>query len=206
MPPIIKGILFGFIFLFSLGPAFFALIQTSIERGLKKAILLAIGISFSDAIYVIVALFGMSKLLETEDFKFWMAIFGALMLTGYAVYSWMKIPKIVDDTELDENDSSPKYFFKGLLLNGLNPFIIVSWATWISAITIKFEYEFSEQLQFFVGMLITILSLDLGKAFIANKLKHLITVKFIRNMNRIVALILLLFATQIVYFLWENYA
>lgn len=206
MPPIIKGILFGFIFLFALGPAFFALIQTSIERGFKKAMLFAFGISFSDMIYVVVTLFGMSKLLETEDFKFWMAVFGALMLTGYAVYSWMKIPKIADDTELDENDSSPKYFFKGLLLNGLNPFIIVSWATWISAVTIKFDYGFSEQLQFFVGMLITIFSLDLGKAFVANRLKHLITIRFIRNMNRIVAVILILFTSQIVYFLWENYA
>jgi threonine/homoserine/homoserine lactone efflux protein len=206
MPPILKGILFGFIFLFAIGPAFFALIQTSIERGLKRAILLALGISFSDMIYVIVTLFGMAKLLETENFKFWMAVFGSLMLTGYAVYSWMKEPKIADETELDANDSSPKYFFKGLLLNGLNPFIIVSWATWISAITIKFEYGFTEQLQFFVGMLITILSLDLCKAFIANRLKHLITVRFIRNMNRIVAVILVLFTTQLVYFLWENYA
>ncbi len=206
MPPIIKGILFGFIFLFALGPAFFALIQTSIERGFKKAILFAFGISFSDLIYVVIALFGMTKLLQTEDFKFWIAIFGSLMLTGYAVYSWIKVPKLADDSVIDENDSSPKYFFKGLLLNGLNPFIIVSWATWISAITIRFDYNFYQQLQFFIGMLITILSLDLGKAFIANKLKHLITVRFVRNMNRIVAIILILFTTQLVYFLWENYS
>lgn len=206
MPPIIKGILFGFIFLFALGPAFFALIQTSIERGFKKAILFALGISFSDMIYVLVVLFGLTKLLQTEDFKFWIAVFGSLMLTGYAVYSWMKVPKIADDSSLDENDSSPKYFFKGLLLNGLNPFIIVSWATWISAITIQFDYDFSQQLQFFIGMLITILTLDVGKAFIANKLKHLITMRFVRNMNRIVAIILILFTTQLVYFLWENYA
>lgn len=58
------------------------------------------------------------------------------MLTGYAVYSWMKVPKLADDSTTDENDSSLKPFFKGLFLNGINPFIIVSWATWISAITI----------------------------------------------------------------------
>ncbi|MEQ9007485.1 MAG: LysE family transporter, partial [Ekhidna sp.] len=61
MPPIINGLIFGLIFIFALGPAFFALIQTSIQQGLKKAIFLAIGISVSDVFYVIIVLLGMAK-------------------------------------------------------------------------------------------------------------------------------------------------
>lgn len=206
MPPIINGLIFGLIFIFALGPAFFALIQTSIQQGLKKAIFLAIGISISDVFYVIIVLFGMTKALETDNFKFWMGVFGVIMLGAYGVYSWFKTPKIhSEDTMMDESNNF-KQFAKGLFLNGLNPFIIVSWVTWVSAIAINFEYEFNQQLQFFGGMLITILSMDIGKAFIANRLKHLITVKFVRNMNRTVAVILILFSLQIVYFLISNYA
>lgn len=205
MPPIINGLIFGLIFLFALGPAFFALIQTSIQQGLKKAIFLAIGISVSDIFYVLVVLFGMAKALETDSFKFWMGIFGVIMLGAYGIYSWFKTPKIEREEELIKDSNYAKQFAKGLLLNGLNPFIIVSWATWVSAIAINFEYGFNQQVQFFGGMLITILSMDVGKAFIAHRLKHLITVRFVRNMNRTVAVILLLFSAQILYFLFTNY-
>lgn len=205
MPPIINGLIFGLIFLFALGPAFFALIQTSIQQGLKKAVFLAIGISVSDIFYVLIVLFGMAQVLDTDDVKFWMGIFGAIMLGAYGVYSWFKTPKIQNEAVMNDSNYA-KQFAKGLLLNGLNPFIIVSWATWVSAIAINFEYGFSQQIQFFGGMLITILSMDIGKAFVAHRLKHLITVRFVRNMNRTVAVILVLFTVQILYFLLNNYA
>lgn len=204
MPPFFNGLLFGLIFLFALGPAFFALIQTSIQQGFKKAIFLAIGISISDIFYVTITLFGLASILETDDFKFWMAIFGSAMLTGYAVYSWIKKP-VAEELSLTNDVNFAKYLFKGLLLNGLNPFIIISWATWISAVAINFDYGFSQQLQFFTGMLVAILSMDIGKAFIANKLKHLITTRFIQLMNRTVAIVIMLFTIRIFYFLYENY-
>lgn len=206
MPPIINGLIFGLIFIFALGPAFFALIQTSIQQGFRKAIFLAVGISVSDIFYVLIVLFGMAKALETDDFKFWIGVFGVVMLSAYGVYSWFKTPKIhTEDTMMSES-SGFKQFAKGLFLNGLNPFIIVTWATWVSVSVINFEYGFNEQIQFFAGMLIMIFSMDLCKAFVAHRLKHLITVKFVRNMNRTVAVILILFSLQIIYFLIKNFA
>lgn len=166
---------------------------------------MALGISLSDTFYVIIVLFGMSKMLQTDDFKFWIAIFGSIMLCSYAVYSWFRKPRIMSEEAIAKDSSYLKYLIKGLFLNGLNPFIIVSWATWVSAITINFEYGFNQQIQFFAGMLIMIFSMDVGKAFVAHRLKHLITVKFIVRMNRTVAVILVLFTIQILYFLYQNY-
>lgn len=206
MPPVVNGLFFGLIFLIALGPAFFALIQTSIQQGLRKAIFLAIGISVSDIFYVVLLLLGMAKAIESDDFRFWMGIFGVVMLFAYGLYSWFKTPKIASEESQLKDTNYAKQFAKGLFLNGLNPFIIVSWATWVSAITINFEYTFNEQIQFFAGMLLTILTLDIAKAFIAHKLKHLITVRFVRNMNRVVAVILLFFSVQIIYFLYTTYA
>lgn len=205
MPPFLNGTVFGLIFLFALGPAFFALIQTSIQQGFKKALFFAVGISASDVVYVVIVLLGLTKALENEEVKFWIAILGAAMLLSYAVYSWFKSPKVESETVINESNYA-KHFLQGLFLNGLNPFIVVSWATWVSAISINFEYEFHQQAQFFGGMLVTILSMDIGKAFLANRLKHLINTRFIKRMNRAVAVILLLFTGQIVYFLVTNYA
>jgi len=206
MPPLITGLFFGFIFLFAPGPAFFALIQTSLQYGYKKAILFALGVLLGDIIYITLTLLGMAKILESEDFKFWMAVFGAIMLLVYAVYSWVKQPKLADENSIQKDSSYLKYLIRGLLLNALNPFIIVSWATWASAIAINFNYGINAQIQFFIGMLITIFSLDLCKAFIAHRLKHLITVRFIKNMNRTVAIVLIIFTLRIFYYIWENFS
>ncbi len=205
MSPIINGVLFGLIFIFLLGPAFFALIQTSIQQGFKKAIFLAIGVSISDSAYVLVVLFGMDKFLQSEEIKFWMAVIGACVLVIYAAYSWFKRPQLVDE-ENDQESNYAKNLLKGLLLNGLNPFVIVFWATWVSNITLSYQYDFNQQVLFFFAMLLTILSLDVAKAFIAQKLKHLITLKFIRKMNRSIAVILLLFSGQMIYYLFQNFS
>ncbi len=205
MPPFINGILFGLIFLLILGPAFFALIQTSIQQGFKKAAFLAIGISISDTFYVIIVLLGMTKMLQNERIEFWMAVFGSVVLIAYATYSWFKPAHLIEGDSNGKESSNTRNLLKGLLLNGLNPLMIIFWATWVSTITIKFDYEFNERVQFFCGMLVTILSMDMGKAYIAHRLKHLITVKFIKRMNRSIAVILLLFTIQIFYFLYQNY-
>ena len=57
-----KGILFGFMISFMLGPAFFILIETSIKKGFKSAIFLDLGILLSDAIYLLAAFFIAEKI------------------------------------------------------------------------------------------------------------------------------------------------
>ena len=205
MPPFINGLLFGLIFLVALGPAFFALIQTSIQQGFRKAVFFAIGISLADIFFVMTILFGMAKFLETDDFKFWMGIVGSGILILYSIYSWFKKP-VVEEMELTNDVNYIKYVLKGFVLNGLNPFIIIFWATWISTVAVNFDYPFYKQFQFFVGMLLSIISMDILKAFIANKLKHMITTRFVSMMNRIVAVVILLFAARLIFYLFENYA
>ncbi|MEM6644154.1 MAG: LysE family transporter [Bacteroidota bacterium] len=200
-----NGLFFGLIFIFILGPAFFALIQSSLQQGFRKAIFLAIGVSVSDTIYVMVVLFGLAALLDGEEFRFWVALGGVVLLIAYAIYSWLKQPKIFNEKEKNQDGSYLRNFIKGLLLNGLNPLVIVFWATWISNITVRFEYDFAAQMQFFLGMLAMILGLDIAKAFIAHRLKHLITIRFIKRMNRAVAIVLILFSGQLIYYLIENY-
>ena len=205
MPPFINGGLTGLIFVFAIGPAFFALIQTSIQYGFRKAIFLALGISASDTFYVLLVLFGMSRILQGEQVKLWMGIFGSILLVSFAVYSWFMKPKAYGEDNLSSGSGYGRQFVKGLLLNGLNPLMIVFWATWISTITVRYDYEFGQQVFFFIGMLLMILSLDICKAVIAQRFKHLLTAKFIVTMNRTVAIILVLFTFRIVYFLFENY-
>ena len=60
-----KGILFGIIISFMLGPAFI-FIETSIKKGFKAAVFLDLGILSSDAIYLLSAFF------IAEKINFWL--------------------------------------------------------------------------------------------------------------------------------------
>ncbi len=167
---------------------------------------MAIGISLSDWIYVSLSILGMAKLLEDPEIRLWMGIIGTILLIFYGVYSWMKSPRIYHNKPITNGHfTTLKYLAKGFFLNGLNPFVVVFWIGLISVVTARFNYAVYDQVYFFIGVLITILTTDLSKGFIAHRLKFLITPRIVLRFNRIVGTILILFGLRIVYFLIDNY-
>ncbi|MEQ8338408.1 MAG: LysE family translocator [Cyclobacteriaceae bacterium] len=206
MTPFLNGLLFGLIFVFSLGPAFFSLVQTSVQKGFTRALLLAIGISLSDIVFVILSLMGITSWMESDRFKIILSIVGAIVLISYGIYSWFKKPKIYSNEGENKQDvNNVKYIVKGFLLNGFNPFILVFWMGIIGIVSVNFEYNTWQQQVFFSGVLATIFSTDLLKAFIANRLRSIVTPNSIMIMNRSVGVILILFGLHMFYFLFSNY-
>ncbi len=207
MTPFLNGLLFGLIFVFSIGPAFFSLIQTSVQKGLTRAILLAVGISLSDLTFVALSLMGVTSWMQSDRFKIWVSVVGAIMLISYGVYSWFKKPRVYENSVEEKKDvKNVKYVIKGFLLNGFNPFILVFWMGIIGVVTVNFAYDTTQQPYFFLGVLITIFTTDLIKAFVANRLRSIVTTNAILIMNRSVGVILILFGLQMCYFLFSNFA
>ncbi len=206
MHPYLTGLISGLVFIFSIGPGFFALIQTSVQKGFKKAILLAIGISLSDIIYVVLSIMGVASLLENPRIRLWLGVIGTIVLILYGVYSWFKKPKLYKNEIENKKDLSYlKYLVKGFVLNGFNPLILIGWISIIGVMATKYEFTFNAQISFFAGMLTTIFSTDIIKAFIAHRLRSSVTPKKILILNRSVGVILILFGFQMIYFLVDNY-
>lgn len=206
MPPYFTGLVFGLVFIFSLGPGFFALVQTSVQKGFRKAVFLAIGISLSDIFYVILALMGVASMLEQPVTRLWMGVGGTVVLFGYGIYSWYKKPKLYEERQEVINEISYlKYVLKGFVLNGFNPFIVVFWVGIVSIVAVNYDYTGMDQKYFFSGVLTTILTTDISKAFLAHRLRKLITPKKILILNRSVGVILILFGIQMIYFLVDHF-
>ena len=194
---IVNAILFGLVFSVLIGPVFFTLIQTSIEKGMDKAMLVAVGISLSDILYILLAYLGFSQILEGSDYNDIIAIIGGVFLVLFGVFNLFKPVKSVHRARRDrEVKGFFRYIFKGLLINGLSPFVLIFWLGAMSLATVEYGYSNFDLLIFFGIIVSVVFSADLAKAYLATKLRNFITTKVLKRLNIVVGIALILFGIR----------
>jgi threonine/homoserine/homoserine lactone efflux protein len=200
----LSGILVGLTFAVLLGPAFFALIQTSIQRGFRSGFFLALGIFTSDLIALSLAYFGATQFLGSDPRdNLVFSIVGGIILIIFGTYTFTR--KGVKHDEVQENGGKNNikkpylYFIKGFVLNGANPGMWFLWITIVVSISAKYGVEHKVQiLEFLAGILLTIFSTDILKCFISHRIKHHINANVLTWMNRLVGVILIGIGTYLI--------
>ncbi len=191
MTPFFNGLVFGLIFILSIGPAFFLLVQTSIEKGFKKAVFIAFGISLADILFVVLIMKGATSLLEDPKVKFWAGIIGVVLLTFFGLFSFFKKPQLSLKSQKNAPDGYFRNFLKGFIFNFLNPSTVVFWLSLVSIVQINFGYSGDHKSFFFTGVLFAIISTDLTKSYLAGKLQKFLTVRAVKILNKAVGVILM---------------
>ncbi|BDC98520.1 hypothetical protein PEPS_08010 [Persicobacter psychrovividus] len=196
--------MFGVLLAFMVGPAFFALIQTSIHKGFRAGATLAFGISSSDSIYILLSYIGVSSFVDQPGVAEVMALVGGGVMVVYAALLLLKPPKEIKKHESRGTTTISKMghfgqFLKGFFLNGMNPGIILFWIAMVGIITSNNSFSDLDRHMFFVGIITCVLSLDLTKAYAAHRLSQIITVKLLRKLNLIIGVVLLVFGLKLLY-------
>ena len=83
--PLFEGIVIGLTMAVMLGPAMFALLQTSIHRGTKAGVILAFGIFLSDLFVVIMSYLGAAQLLSGGKKSLVVGLIGGAILIIYGI-------------------------------------------------------------------------------------------------------------------------
>lgn len=201
MHALFKGILFGLLLAILIGPVFFALIQTSIRKGFRSGVLLSIGISLSDTIYIIICYIGFAQLFEHEQFKESLAMIGGIIMFLFGISAILKpISNKADMLIEPKKPGTFRYIFKGFALNAINPFVILFWVGVMSMVTVQEKLEGIHTFLFFSGTILTILFTDISKAYVAHKLSRFLTQTFLIWMNRFVGVVLVGFGCQLIYY------
>lgn len=199
MPALINGLIFGLVFVFAIGPSFFLLIQNSIEYGFRKGAYIALGISLSDVLFVTLTLIGLSAIFSDPENSVLFTLIAASILASFGIYSFIKTPKIKNDETIIEGHGILRFVGKGFLINIFNPTVILFWVTLSSTISTSYDYTWADKRYFFIGLLITIFSTDLIKAFLANHVRSFITIRSIKIFNQLVGGVLVVFALSLVF-------
>jgi threonine/homoserine/homoserine lactone efflux protein len=200
MEIVLKGIVSGLVLALLIGPVFFSIIQTSIERGFLSGVLVAIGVSISDAFHIFLAYMGLSQVFSNGDNQRYMAYFGGAILLAFgAYYLFVKSRKILDFKSVNIKSTSPwRLISKGFIINGLSPMVLIFWLGTVSVATGEFGYTTTTQVvTFFSAIVATVLLTDIIKAKLADKLRTVMTPRLVRVMNLILGVVMLIFAGRL---------
>jgi threonine/homoserine/homoserine lactone efflux protein len=186
-----------------IGPVFFTIIQTSIERGFWSGIFVAIGVSISDALYILVSYFGLIQFLEADNFRHYLAYGGGSVLLLFGLYYlFVKSRKLHHfDPERVHARSWFRLAGKGFVINGLSPMVLFFWLATVGVATTQLHYTGSDEaLTFFASIVCTVFATDVLKAKLADKLRVVITPGFVRTMNIVLGIVLVVFAGRLILF------
>lgn len=203
MEIILKGIVSGLVLALMVGPVFFTIIQTSIERGFKNGVWVAVGVAVSDALYILLSYLGLSQLVEDDRLKVYLKYGGGVMLLIFGFYYLLvKSKKLLDsETEHIKVRSPLRLMAKGFIINGFTPMMLIFWIGTVSVATTDLGYTTPKEVTlFFSGIVVTVFTTDVIKAKLADHLRHLLTRRFIRILNIILGIVLLIFGCRLMLF------
>lgn len=196
---IISGLSLGIVLSFLTGPVFFALIKTSIEKGVYAGMSLSAGVLISDMLYIMLTLYGSSFVALESRYRLYIGITGSAILMTIGIYYLIKKVEINYDTAATRKHH-PGYFLKGFLMCIFNPAILLYWVSVSSGfISVAGGMETRSVVPFFGSILFAQFSMDFVKAYYANKLRYRIKAKTIARLNRITGVLIIIFALRLIY-------
>ena len=172
----------GIVLAFTIGPVFFTVLETSISKGIKAAIFVDIGVVLSDVAFFVIAFFSTNSLLKSieENTDSWYFL-GGVLLVAYAGVSLIKIiqeknsPENTEGALIENNPNLLKMAIKGFLLNIINVVVLFYWVGIILYFGPQLEMKESKIYLFFIIIISTYFTIDLGKIYLAQQLKKKLT-------------------------------
>lgn len=198
-----NAIILGFFLSFMIGPVFFMLIQTSILKGARAAIMFNVGVILGDIAFIVIAYYGSRHLLERIKDDPRLFFIGGLILVVYGLITYFdkSNKKEAEDTPLIEIPVSNNYIkllFKGFFLNFINIGVLGFWLGLIVVIGPVLEMNANHIFWYFTTIIISYFVTDLGKIVLAKKLKKKLTTNVIYKIKKSMGIMLIIFGIGLI--------
>lgn len=198
---ILAAIPWGILLAFTIGPVFFILLETSITKGFRAAMIFDFGVVFADVVFILIAYFSTNQILEKLKDDPGLFIFGGVVMLSFGIISFIKEKKDFkkkQDEDYDDEDNIKKnnylgLFFKGFLLNFINIGVLAFWMGIIIVFGPKLNMETNRIILFITVIILTYFAVDILKILVAKQLKSKLTPFNIYKIKRVISVILMIF-------------
>ncbi|MEO8234844.1 MAG: LysE family transporter [Flavobacterium sp.] len=193
-----NGIPLGIFLSFMIGPVFFVLLEISITKGFRAALMFDLGVILADIFFIGVAYLGSYRLIQSLKDDPALFIFGGIIMVTYGLISYFKLRKVHKAENEDEAVELIKkdylnLFIKGFLLNFINIGVLGFWLLIIITFVPKMHMELSNVIWFFTTVIVTYIATDIGKILLAKQLRSKLTTTNIIKIKKISSILLIVF-------------
>ncbi len=200
---ILSGIPWGIFLSFMIGPVFFILLETSIVKGFRAALVFDLGVVLGDIIFIAIAYLGSFRLIQSLKDKPALFIFGGILMLAYGIISYIGLhkEKKIDTKKIDNEIIKKDYFglfIKGFFLNIINIGVLGFWLAVIISVGPKLNMETSRMLTFFITVILTYLLVDCVKIVLAKQLKTKMTPTNILKIKKGISIVLMVFGVVLI--------
>lgn len=201
MDIIVSAVIVGvFLSLVFIGPVFFLLIETSISKGWKEAVVLDLGVIFCDLLFIFIIYFSLKDVSEVvnnhPEYKNYAYRLGGLVLLIYGLTMVFKKENYRSIRRKKLKGFTGNYivtFMNGFLLNLLNIGVIFFWFGLVSYLAV--EYSSTQDFLLFISVAFgTFFTIDLLKIFLAQKMQKIVDLRFAIKLRVIMGIILIVFS------------
>lgn len=202
---ILAAIPWGILLAFTIGPVFFVLLETSITKGFRAAMVFDAGVVFGDFVFILIAYFSTNQILERLKDDPGLFVFGGAVMLTYGIMSYVKekknYQKQLDEDIEEDNIQKNNYlglFFKGFLLNFINIGVLGFWMGIIIVFGPKLNMETNRIIVFIASIIVTYFLVDIIKILVAKQLKTRMTPHIIYKIKRVISIVLMIFGVFLI--------
>ena len=180
-----------------MGPILISLLQTGIENGVRAGVCVGLGVWFSDFAFIGGVLWGLhyiNQAIAWDGFELCVGICGGIVLIIIGLTTFLSKPVEIAELRVEKRSNATyvNWFVKGFLINSVNPFSVLFW---ISVLTtyVASDKTNTQLILFIVGIMATVMSLDLLKVVLAKKIRNRLKYKHVRMTRKISGAALIVF-------------
>lgn len=195
---ILSAIPLGFFLSFMIGPVFFVLLETSVIKGFRAALMFDLGVVLADIVFITIAFFSSYRLIQSIKDDPALFIFGGLVMLTYGIITFINNRKEARKTKIDEIDPKElaktnyfSLFVKGFFLNFINIGVLGFWLAILITIGPQLELKTSRMLTFFITLIVTYFVTDIFKILLAKQLRNQLNPKNILLIKKFISLVLI---------------
>lgn len=199
---IFKGFKFGILLQIAVGPVSIFVFNMANRNGFLQAEMSAFAVTVVDALYIILAILGISSLMEKDKVKSIFKLFGAFILIAFGIniilgVFGINIFQSVNFIKNTANDGLNNAFVLGFIITASNPLTIIFWAG-VFATKIAEENMLRRDLTFFgIGAVASTLMSQTIFAALGSFTKKFMPNEIVSVLNVFVGILLLYFAIKL---------
>ncbi|TBX71204.1 LysE family translocator [Flavobacterium silvisoli] len=195
---ILSAIPLGFFLSFMIGPVFFVLLETSVVKGFRAAVMFDLGVVLADVIFILIAFFSSYRLIQSIKDDPALFIFGGLVMLTYGIISFAKnrkeSKKSIDEIDPKELAKTNYFslFIKGFFLNFINIGVLGFWLAILITIGPQLQLNPTRMLTFFTTLILSYFVTDIFKILLAKQLRNQLNPKNILLIKKFISIVLII--------------